>query len=184
MKKYTKLTFHNVSSIAGTKDVGVIALVDEDNVRQLSIPCDNQMVYQFGLRISHAQDLDNLLPEVLVNKLLYIGNRYEIIITNIANGHYEVVLEDIDSLEQIPMRASDAVLLSYIGNIPIFIDEDLMQRQCTNFRPGSSGLALPVNSLSDEMLQKAMEQALKDENYDLASRIRDERKSRIKKAKN
>ena len=79
------------------------------------------------------------------------------------------------------IRASDAVLLSYVGNIPLFIDSALMSRQSVLYKENSKGVSLPVNTISDKMLQTALEKAIFDENYELASHLRDEKKRREKK---
>jgi protein-arginine kinase activator protein McsA len=45
----------------------------------------------------------------------------------------------------------------------------------------SHAVSLPVNTLSLEMLDQALKKAVEDENYELASQLRDERKRREQK---
>ena len=75
-------------------------------------------------------------------------------------------------------RASDAVLLAYISKIPLYIEAGLMQKQSVEYYRGSKGMALPVNSISNEMLRSALDKAIKDEDYELASHLRDEMRRR------
>ena len=42
-------------------------------------------------------------------------------------------------------------------------------------------MALPLNALSPDMLHRALKQAIEDENYELASMLRDEMKQREKR---
>ena len=48
------------------------------------------------------------------------------------------------------------------------------------YNENSRGVSLPVNTISDEMLQSALDKAIADENYELASHLRDEKKRRNK----
>lgn len=40
-----RLTVKSVTEIVGNKDVGLVVLVDENEQRQIAIPCDYQMLY-------------------------------------------------------------------------------------------------------------------------------------------
>ena len=115
-----KLHFHSVSEIVGTKEVGLLILLDEEEKRQLTIACDRQMMYQFELRLQHLPIAERLLPEVMWQVISTPSElRFEIIINDLIDGQYRAVLCNIDSLEPVAMRASDAVLLSYIGKSPL-----------------------------------------------------------------
>jgi bifunctional DNase/RNase len=170
-----KLIFKGVSEIVGTQEIGLLILVDEQERRQLTIPCDQSMLYQFGLRIKHAPVVDKLLPEVLWQVLsTQTEMRFEIIINNLIEGQFRAMLYNLDTLEPVSMRASDAVLLSYISKIPLYIESGLMDKQSVDYDEKSRNIPLPVNTISDEMLSSALEKAIKDENYELASHLRDE----------
>ena len=79
-----------------------------------------------------------------------------------------------------PIRASDAVLLAHVAKLNIFMEEHLFNRQSVDNSTGKNKIALPVNALSLEMLRHALEKAIEDENYELASMLRDEMKNRGK----
>ena len=100
---------------------------------------------------------------------------------NIVDGQYRTVLYDKDTMEPMIIRASDAVLLSLVGDIPLYIESGLMLRQSVPYNENSRGVSLPVNTISDEMLQAALDKAIADENYELASHLRDEKKRRNKR---
>jgi protein-arginine kinase activator protein McsA len=40
-------------------------------------------------------------------------------------------------------------------------------------------MSLPINVISDEMLKSALDKAIKDEDYEMASHLRDEMKRRL-----
>ena len=180
MKKI-KLLFKGISEIVGTSDIGLLVLVDEEEQRQIVVTCDKYMMRQLLLRMQKKVRTERLLPEVLWQALKADGTDvYEILITHLLEGEYQALLSCQQTLHSIPLRASDAVLLSYISGLPIYIDADLMARQSVAFQPKSKALALPVNVISNEMLSKALEDAIKKENYEQASQLHDELERRKK----
>ena len=142
------------------------------------------MKEQLGLRRNHLPITKMLLPEVLWQLVRsFSSDDFEIIIDDIIDGQYRVLLYNILTLQPIKLRASDAVLLSIIGNIPIYIEASLMARQGTPFSKNATGASLPINILDDKMIEDALAKAIKDENYELASRINEEIKRRKDKQK-
>ena len=177
-----RLIFKGVSEIVGTEDLGLLILTDEAKVRQITIVCDKAMAVQLELRIKNIPITKIMLPEVLCKLLKkQDAHDYELVMDNIVDGQYRTVLYDKDTMEPMIVRASDAVLLSLVGDIPLYIESGLMLRQSVPYNENSRGVSLPVNTISDEMLQAALDKAIADENYELASHLRDEKKRRNKR---
>lgn len=177
-----KLVFRGISEIVGDTEMGIIVLTDSASIRQISIVCDRQMEDQFTLRIGKAPIVSKMLPEVLCQVLWNIDAiaSLEVVITDIINGEYRASLINTTTMNMIAIRASDGVLLSYIADIPLYIEEKLMMRQSVPFNEAARGMSIPVNSISADMLQQALDRAVNDENYELASYLRDEMKRREK----
>ena len=174
-----RLVFKQVAEIVATKEVGLVVLTTEDGSRQLSIIADKNMVFQLGLRQSKVEIREKLLPEVLWQVITRnLDMRYQIVINDLVDGQYKTLLYMPDILQAIPIRASDAVLLSLISGVPIFIEENLLLRQGVPYKEGEPGVAVPVNILSSEMLKKALDKALDEEDYEKASELRDELRRR------
>lgn len=169
-----KLTFKSVSQIAGIDGIGLLVLIDERRSRQITVPIDKHMLYQFGLRMQFKQQSADLLPEALVNLLASAsGEQMEVFISDIKAGKYITHLCLAE--HSVPIRISDAVLLAYIDDdVSIYIDEGLFLRQGVPYDENASGMAIPINVLSTEMLEKELEKAIESENYELASFLRDE----------
>ena len=173
------LRFKSVSQIVGSEKLGLLVLVDMEEQWQLAIPCDQAMLQQFELRIMDVPVKHLMLPEVLWQVISSQTDvHYEILISDIIEEQYRAILYDTESLEPIAIRASDAVLLSFISNIPLFIEEKLMKRQSVPYQRSSKGVAMPLNAISNKMLQEALDKAVEDENYELASHLRDEMRRR------
>lgn len=181
MKK-EKLIFKGVSEIVGTEDLGLLILTDTSSERQISIVCDKAMAVQIELRMKNTPITDIMLPEVLCKSMkIEMNMKIELLIDGLVNGQYRTFICNNETEEKFLIRASDAVLLSLVGNIPLYIEENLMRRQAVIYREKSKGVSLPVNTISDDMLQTALEKAIAEENYELASRLRDEKKMRSNK---
>ncbi len=184
MKSKIKLKFNNVSEIVGNERFGLLTLTDEAETMELLIPCDREMKEQFGLRLAHLPITKALLPEVLWQMVRANTDAgFELIIDDIIDGHYRVLLYNTLTLEPMKVRASDAVLLSLISDIPIYIETSLMARQGTPFNKNATGASLPINILDNKMIEDALAKAIKDENYELASRISEEIKRRKERLK-
>ena len=82
----------------------------------------------------------------------------------------------------IEARTSDAIALAVRTGSPIYIERDAFMRMSISFNTeGDQKNVKTVNALSSqtvEELQKKLEQIVKEENYELAAKIRDEINSR------
>ena len=85
-----------------------------------------------------------------------------------------------DTLDYTPIRASDAVLLSMVADIPIFISETLMRQQSVEYTGKKTGVTVPINAISIPMLEESLKKAIDSENYEMASKLRDEINKRKK----
>ena len=180
-----RLIFKGVSEIVGTEDLGLLILTDTAKERQITIVCDKAMAIQLELRIKNIPITKIMLPEVLCTLLKNnIAFNFELVIDNIVDGQYRTILYNKETMESLLIRASDAVLLSIVADIPLYIETGLMKRQSVVYNENARGVSLPVNTISDEMLQAALEKAIADENYELASHLRDEKRRRSKKSEN
>lgn len=174
--KRTLLRFENLQQIAGTDEVAVIVLTDTARRRALSIVCDYDMMRQLLHRLQGNRDVTRtMLPEAL---LQLMPSSYEMLIAGIHDGQYQVVLMDTDNGQSVRIRMSDAVLLSVISHVPLFIEEGLMRRQSFAFDENAPGICIPINTMDTVRLKAALQSAVEDENYELASQLRDEINSR------
>ena len=173
--KRTRLIFNGISGIVGTDKVCLVVMTDETESRQITIVCDSNAEYQLGVRVGRSMPTDRFLPEVLL-KLIDDKTRasLEMVIDDVVDGQYSVTLHNVNTGDSFPLRASDAVLLSYISEIPLYMEEKLMDRQSVAYRKNAKGMSIPINAISGDMLDKAMQKAIKEENYELASLLRDE----------
>ncbi len=174
-----RLVFKGVSEILGTDDLGLLILTDETERRQVSIVCDKAMAVMIEIRVNKLPVAGIMLPEVLWKMASRHGDpMVEILIDDLQDGQYRALVTGGEFPEPMRLRASDAVLLSIISGMPIYMESRLMARQSVPYEANANGVALPVNVISDDMLRKALRKAVEDENYELASQLRDELRNR------
>ena len=103
----------------------------------------------------------------------------DIFIYKVENGVYYSYLElEQDGVEtDIDSRSSDAIALALTYGCPIYTSEELMRRQY--IKVNGTALSIPINTLDVQALREALDRSVQEENYELASLIRDEINKRI-----
>lgn len=180
MSDKIRLRVKGLSVVTEVEDHALLMLTDEQETRLLTIFCDRLLREQVEQRLMAKPENNTLLPEVLAGVLLnQFGAKMEIIINDVHEGVYRAALTNTVTYQQRSMRASDAVLLHLAcPKIPLYASLHIMMHQSVPFKKDSNGVALPFNALSSELLQKALDKAVEEEDYEAASRIRDELKNR------
>lgn len=181
MDNRVKLVYQGVTEIVGSPDTALLILTDENKARQLSIICDKHMEREFILRDTKQAFTQNLLPEVLCQLIsLHASTSYELCITSIDDGKYQASLKDTLNFTSTPIRVSDGILFANITQLPIYIDKELFERQSIPYQEGNTKMAIPLNTLNDEMLNNALEKAVNTENYKMAAYVKQEIERRKK----
>ena len=170
-----KLRFENIQQVVGSSELSVLLLTDEGRKRALSVVCDEPITRQILMRLQNPDRCKNMLAEALMQMLT---GTYQMMIYGIHNGQYQVVLADEDFVQSTRIRMSDAALLSIISETPLYIESQLFQRQSVPYDEHARGISIPINAMDAPRLQMALKQAIEEENYELASQLRDELKRR------
>lgn len=175
-----KLKVMGVSEVMGVKDVILLSLVEETKKRQLIVPCDHSLRKLFLMFIQHKAEADTLLPSVLSRVLASNDVNYTITIKNVVDGEFLTEILDGNG-RPFSIRCSDAILLSMASNQPIYVPSTVMALHSMPFEEGAVKIGLPLTVLSEDMLKMSLEKAIQDENYEMASNLRDELKKRHSK---
>lgn len=180
-----KLRLAAVSNMRTSPHIGMMTLVDDLESRALVITCDNNVREQLSVRLDRGPSFSKKwLPEVMWRVLRDMGvDQFEIQINGLMAGEYLTDLVCTATGQRYPIRASDAVLLAYVANLPVYADKMLMDRQASPWKPNALSVAMPVNVIDVKVLRSLLDDAVRAENYELASKIRDELKSREKEGK-
>lgn len=174
-----RLVYKGLSELRGSKDIGLIILTDEPQRRQIAVVCDRHIVNQFRLRMTIDTRAYRLLPEAMAKILDEDSpNTYHLAIDAIDNGVYKARIVNEQKSESTDIRVSDGVLMAHIADYPIYMEDALFDRQSVPFTPQATGMALPINAISEEMLQDALQKAIEREDYEMANQLSRELKKR------
>ena len=86
-------------------------------------------------------------------------------------------IERDGNISYVDCRTSDALALAVRNNVPVYIGEGLLERNCVRLE-SNGAYSLPIATASTKVLKEAMSQAVATENYEFAARLRDEINSR------
>ena len=189
-----KLKYMGIQLMVNNTDIGIISLVDESETRHLSIVCDKFTKFQFDLRSGLANDDsesvhafgDNagrtLLPEALMGIINYMTDlKLCVVVTNVVDGIYRAVIEDERTGTTFPVKATEGVLLTLVNkHVPLYAEKRLWQYQSVPLKKGQPGVAIPINSLTKELLEASLEKAIENEEYETAKHIKEELDRRAK----
>lgn len=176
-----ELFFDSVAVMRRNENYAMITLVNKDRNRQINIITDSSAREQLVLRLQGVAETENLLPEVFNALLTDLTDKaeYKIQIQTVVKGEY--ITEIYNSLLGIShkIRISDAVLMSVVTGIPIYIKRSLLARQSSEFKDGErQTAALPINAMPLEALQESLEICINNEDFEMASKLAEEIKSR------
>lgn len=178
------LKFKSICRISGKDDRGLLILVDSASERQLAVPCDHHTIEEFLRRLDQKTNTSQLLPEAIWAVLRQqVDMGLEILIDGLQpTGDYSALLIHEHTLASHPIDIREGILLSLAskGEVPIFVEENFYRRQSTLFNANQVSISVPLDVMSPKTLQEALQRALDDENYELASILRDELKRRQK----
>jgi hypothetical protein len=118
----------------------------------------------------------------------------EVVIYNLSEGVFfsKILFSDQEKEVEIDSRTSDAVALALRFGSPIFTYENILSSAGILIDPDSSDFGLmdeetdedlegnEYSKIADDELEKMLQEALEEEEYEKASRIRDELKNRSK----
>lgn len=119
----------------------------------------------YDLYLNTLKSFDGFLREVEIYKIR----------AGIFYSH--LYLERDGNMSYIDCRTSDALALAVRSNVPIYIGEGLLERNCVRLE-SNGAYSLPITTASTKVLKEAMAQAVATENYEFAARLRDEINSR------
>jgi hypothetical protein len=188
------LIVQGLTDISDAHDTSLLILTDKEGQRQISIVCSGAIREAFAMRrmkycddaaarAKHIEDMRDCLPETLSALIKYLTDmELSVIIVNVFNGEYNALIEDKKTGTSLPIRVAEGALLSYADpHIPLYIEQSLWQRQSVPYMgENARGIAMPLNTLSMEMLNNALQKCIEEENYELAQQLKLEIDRRMK----
>lgn len=173
------MKFHGVADVMGNPDIGIVVLHDKDERFLLPMVCSASMKEEISLRMKGDKFCAHMLPEVVLPYFMKAyGDNISIVINELVDGNYLAVVLGLGDDAMPTIYAVDAVMMHIISKVPIYITDSLLRKQAVPYVKGSPAMALPLNVLTPKMLKDALDHAVRVEDYEMASKFRDELKSR------
>ena len=180
-----KLIYKGIFSIPEADDVCLITLTDEGQKRALYIVLEKEVANEIKMHEKMMENADCQLVDVFSKVLKDEGAvHYRIVFEGILNQGLKAKLVNTITDASYDIRPEMAVLLSLKSDFEMCTSLDVLQKFSTPYNKNVMSVALPIMSLPDSLLHKALEKAVEEENYEGASFIRDEMKRRSGKTKN
>ena len=101
------------------------------------------------------------------------------LISSIVDGTFcsTILFEKDDEVHEIDARTSDAIALALRAGAPILITEELLNRTCVHDEHNGA-ISIPIHAVNEAVLRQAMDEAVRNENYELAKALKEELDSR------
>ncbi len=103
------------------------------------------------------------------------------LINRIEDGtfHAQLCYKQGTDVRVIDARTSDAIAIALRAAAPIYIEEELLNRMCVQDEHNGA-ISIPITAADEATLRVAMDNAVKEENYELAMKLKEEIDSRHK----
>lgn len=195
MEKKIELKVVNIANSQAQASAFALVLQEVDGERQLPIIIGSAEAQAIVLKVKDIRPPRPLTHDLFTSCLTSFNiSLSEVLIYKAEDGIFYayLYLRDKDSTIRIDARTSDAVALAVRFYCPIYIYESILEReqltistdeeneQQTVANEAEEEEILAANLKEKELswLEKKLEEAIKKENYELASIIRDEISSR------
>ena len=195
MDKKIELQVLNISNSQAQVGAYAMVLGEVDGERQLPIIIGPAEAQATALCLKGIKAPRPLTHDLFYTCLNVLGTKIlRVLIYKAKEGVFYsyIYLKRDDEIIRIDSRTSDAIALAVRSDCPIYIYESILEQECLHM--SSEERTRSEETDNDEVaeeehdlpgatsrtLEEALEQAIKDENYELAARIRDQINSRNK----
>lgn len=102
-----------------------------------------------------------------------------VLINDISDGtfHSQLFYRQGDAVRVVDSRTSDAIAIALRAGAPLYIEEALLSRMCVHDERNGA-ISIPITAADEATLRVAMDNAVKEENYELAMKLKEEIESR------
>ena len=195
MDKKVELQVINITNSQAQVGAFAMLLGEVDGERQLPIIIGPAEAQATALYLKGVKTPRPLTHDLFITSLTILGaSLIRVLIYKAKDGIFYsyIYLKKDEEIIRIDARTSDAVALAVRADCPILIYESLLEQECLRMSAEKRNRSEETedDEESEEehsssaptsiSLEEALQQAIKDENYELAAQIRDQINSRNK----
>ncbi len=198
VKQKVKLSILGISFRQVQEGAYALIFAEENSIRRLPIVIGAPEAQSIAIVMEGIKPPRPLTHDLLHNVMKTLNiNLLEVYIYKFEDGAFfsELILKQNDSIYCVDSRTSDAVALAIRTQSPIYTTESIMQKMGIVFEEHTDEQTdnkevdndlewknTDYKELSTDILQKKLQEALEEENYEIAIQIRDEINSRKKES--
>ena len=189
MDKKVELQVLNITNSQAQVGAFAMLLGEVDGERQLPIIIGPAEAQATALYLKGIKTPRPLTHDLFTTSLTVLGvSLIRVLIYKAKDGIFYsyVYLKRDEDIIRIDARTSDAIALAVRADCPILIYESILDRECLRIPDEERNRSMEEEhesssrSATSKTLEQALEQAIKDENYELAAKIRDQINQRNK----
>lgn len=195
-KKKVELKVINITNSQAQVGAFAMLLGEVDGDRQLPIIIGPAEAQATALYLKGIKTPRPLTHDLFITTLMALGaSLIRVLIYKAKNGIFYsyIYLKKEEEIIRIDARTSDAIALAVRSDCPILIFESILEQECLHISDEKRDRFEETDEDEDPeekhstsapfsiSLEEALQQAIKDENYELAAQIRDQINARNKK---
>lgn len=194
-KKKVELKVINITNSQAQVGAFAMLLGEVDGDRQLPIIIGPAEAQATALYLKGIKTPRPLTHDLFITTLMALGaSLIRVLIYKAKNGIFYsyIYLKKEEEIIRIDARTSDAIALAVRSDCPILIFESILEQECLHISDEKRARFEETDEDEDHeeehstsapfsiSLEEALQQAIKDENYELAAQIRDQINARNK----
>lgn len=176
-----ELVVTDILSKASDDRAYVMILKERDGIRKILVVIGYAEAQAVAFAMKGIETKRPITHDLFKNFADALGTAMQCVTINkISDGTFysNMLFRKGEELCEIDARTSDAVAVALRFNAPIYIEEDLLER--VSIRDEWNGaISIPITVADIDTLRNVMDKAVKDENYELALKIKEEIDSRM-----
>ncbi|WP_217930570.1 bifunctional nuclease family protein [Bacteroides caecimuris] len=191
MDKKVELQVVNITNSQAQVGAFAMLLGEVGGERQLPIIIGPAEAQATALYLKGVKTPRPLTHDLFTTSLNALGtNLIRVLIYKAKEGIFYsyIYLKKDEEIIRIDARTSDAIALAVRADCPILIYDSILEQECLHMSSKKRARSEETDNeeehdlpgATSRTLEEALEQAIKDENYELAARIRDQINSRNK----
>lgn len=184
-RKKVELQVVSISSSHAEAGAYALLLEEKEGSRKLPIIIGASEAQAIVMELKGIVPPRPLTHSLFTSVLEMLGvNLLRVLIYKADNGVFYsyIYLRSENTIYRIDARTSDAIVLALHMNAELLIYEDLLQTECLKMSSENSGLENNYNESESKLsqneriksLQAALQQAVNEEDYERAARLRDQ----------
>lgn len=183
MEKKTELKVLNISNSQAQAPAFALLLQEIDGDRQLPIIIGPAEAQAISFKLNNIKPIRPLTHDLFATSLnVFEISLIEILIYKAQEGVFysHIFFKKDEETVRIDSRTSDAIALAMRFNAPIYIYDSILEKECIVLEESDRKAEEETNEKDSLMkkdvqsLKNELDKAIKEENYELASVLRDE----------